>query len=97
MEQTKLTSPTWDISASGWTGVTSLVAGCARGLRNVAVAMLQWDSIVFLCGGFVAGIFFSTASRVNRPVDWLLFAGATLFAVAAFVHLLRSRQDKSGD
>ena len=102
MEQIKIASRTvalrtWEISASRWAAVTSFVGGCARGVGHVAVAMLQWDSIVFLCGGFVAGIFFSTASRLNRPVDWLLFAGALLFAVVAFVHLLRSRHEKSGD
>ena len=35
--------------------------------------------------------------RGRRPVDWLLFAGALLFAVAAFVHLLSSRRHQRGD
>jgi hypothetical protein len=97
MEQINMTRRTIGMASSPWSAFVSLVAGCSCGIASVVAAMLQWDSVVFLCGGFVAGIFFSTATRMQRPVDWLLFAGAVLFATAAFVHLIRSRRRPSGD
>ncbi len=54
-----------------------------------------WDCVVFVSGGFVAGMFFSTAMRKDRIVDWILFSGAVIFAAAAFVKLLKAGREKN--